>query len=158
MASQAEIGARRKAVSARPALAHRFSWRRKTNGGAPCALSPENRSRREVPVKTELRYALACAFVSAVAAVSVHATEGDAGSPAAQARMASCSQEAKGLKGEEREKFMAKCQKGGAAAKPVRSAALESQQNKMKKCNSEAGRKALKGDERRAFMSACLKG
>ena len=109
-------------------------------------------------MKTELRYAVACAVVSAVAAIPVHATEGDAGSPAPQARLSACSQEAKGLKGEEREKFMAKCQKGGAAAKPVRSAALESQQNRMKRCNSEAGKKALKGDERRAFMSACLKG
>jgi hypothetical protein len=39
-----------------------------------------------------------------------------------------------------------------------RDAPLHSQQNKMKTCNSEAGKKNLKGDERRAFMSACLKG
>ena len=32
-----------------------------------------------------------------------------------------------------------------------------SQQNKMKTCNVEAGKKELKGDERRAFMSECLK-
>jgi hypothetical protein len=37
-------------------------------------------------------------------------------------------------------------------------AAQSSQQNKMKTCNAEAGKKGLKGDERRAFMSACLKG
>ena len=37
-------------------------------------------------------------------------------------------------------------------------AAQSSQQNKMKTCNAEAGKKELKGDERRAFMSACLKG
>jgi len=36
--------------------------------------------------------------------------------------------------------------------------AEHSQQNKMKVCNAEAGKKSLKGDERRAFMSACLKG
>jgi hypothetical protein len=33
-----------------------------------------------------------------------------------------------------------------------------SQQEKMKTCNVEAGRKDLHGDERRAFMSSCLKG
>ncbi len=42
--------------------------------------------------------------------------------------------------------------------KPAPTAAQSSQQNKMKTCNVEAGKKALKGDERRAFMSACLKG
>ena len=36
--------------------------------------------------------------------------------------------------------------------------AEHSQQNKMKTCNVEAGKKNLKGDERRAFMSTCLKG
>lgn len=34
----------------------------------------------------------------------------------------------------------------------------ESQQDKMKRCNLEAGKKTLHGDERRAFMSSCLKG
>ena len=38
------------------------------------------------------------------------------------------------------------------------SAAQSTQQNKMKTCNAEAGKKGLKGDDRRAFMSACLKG
>ena len=36
--------------------------------------------------------------------------------------------------------------------------AATDQQNKMKTCNAEAGKKELKGDERKAFMSACLKG
>ncbi len=43
-------------------------------------------------------------------------------------------------------------------AKPAPTQSQSSQQNKMKTCNVEAGKKALKGDERRAFMSACLKG
>jgi hypothetical protein len=30
------------------------------------------------------------------------------------------------------------------------------QQDKMKSCNAEAGKKALKGDERKKFMSECL--
>ena len=43
--------------------------------------------------------------------------------------------------------------------KEARDAPAEgSQQNKMKTCNVEAGKKGLKGDERRAFMSSCLKG
>jgi len=31
------------------------------------------------------------------------------------------------------------------------------QQEKMKKCNTDANAKALKGDDRIAFMSDCLK-
>lgn len=47
-----------------------------------------------------------------------------------------------------------------AKAKETKEAADKphDQQNKMKYCNAEAGKKQLKGDERRAFMSACLKG
>ena len=43
--------------------------------------------------------------------------------------------------------------------KPKRqpTAAQTAQQNKMKACNAEAGKKGLKGDERRTFMSECLK-
>lgn len=50
------------------------------------------------------------------------------------------------------------------AAAPEREApekeahAPSAQQNRMKACNAEAGKKNLKGDERRAFMSHCLKG
>jgi hypothetical protein len=47
---------------------------------------------------------------------------------------------------------------GAKAATPEKSAGRERQQEKMKRCNAEAGEKALKGDDRRAFMSACLKG
>ena len=32
----------------------------------------------------------------------------------------------------------------------------DTQQNKMKACNKEAGEKLLKGDERKKFMSDCL--
>ncbi len=70
-------------------------------------------------------------------------------------RTASCAQEAKGLKGDEHHRFVADCLKrhdgnghnGG-----------HSQQDKMKACNVEAGRKDLHGDERRTFMSSCLRG
>lgn len=83
---------------------------------------------------------------------------------ATESRLATCSHEGKGLKGEEREKFMSQCLKGhgDAKEKPVKEARhgepAHGQQNRMKSCNEEAGHKALKGDERRAFMSTCLKG
>jgi len=114
-------------------------------------------------VKILIRRAVAFAALCAVPAVAFCAAEGDAKSAASQGRMAACAQEAKGLKGEEREKYMGRCLKGpGGEARPVKEARHDgsghAQQNRMKSCNEEAGRKALKGDERRAFMSACLKG
>ena len=57
---------------------------------------------------------------------------------------------------------MSECLKGndGEAKKEGahRTSAEGSQQNRMKECNDEAGKKSLHGDERRSFMSACLKG
>ena len=41
--------------------------------------------------------------------------------------------------------------------KKAPSPAQLAQQQKMKSCNAEAGKKALKGDERKKFMSQCLK-
>ena len=64
---------------------------------------------------------------------------------------AACVQAAKKLKGDERDKALAACEK------PASTHAHHSQQDKMKTCNVEAGRRSLHGDERRAFMSACLK-
>ena len=80
-----------------------------------------------------------------------------------QDKFAHCSHESKGLKGEERSKFMSECLKShGAKDQPAatREARHEphEQQNRMKTCNEEAGRKSLHGDERRQFMSTCLKG
>jgi hypothetical protein len=50
-----------------------------------------------------------------------------------------------------------------SAEEPVKtprtpSPAQKAQQEKMKACNAEAGKKELKGDERKKFMSECLKG
>jgi len=69
-----------------------------------------------------------------------------------QQRMSDCSKQAgaKGMKGEDRDKFMSTCLKGGSA--PM------TQQERMTACNKEAGAKSLKGDERKAFMSKCLSG
>ena len=70
-------------------------------------------------------------------------------------RTASCAHEAKGLKGDEHHRFVNDCLK---RAEGNGHDGAHRQQNKMKYCNVEAGRKDLHGDERRAFMSACLKG
>ena len=63
-----------------------------------------------------------------------------------QSKMATCNQDAKEKKGDERKAFMKTC----LSAKKM------SQQEKMKMCNKDATGK--KGDERKAFMSDCLKG
>ena len=40
--------------------------------------------------------------------------------------------------------------------KKAPSPAQQAQQEKMKRCNADAGEKSLKGDERKQFMSECL--
>jgi hypothetical protein len=74
-----------------------------------------------------------------------------------KARTAACKKETAHLKGEEHSTAFARCLKADHVAR-ADSPAQDRQQNKMKACNAEAGRKDLKGDERRAFMSSCLKG
>jgi hypothetical protein len=81
-----------------------------------------------------------------------------------QEKLAHCAHESKGLKGDERQKFMSECLKGHdaerkhATREARHEAHPEGQQGKMKTCNDEARKKDLHGDERRAFMSACLRG
>ena len=76
---------------------------------------------------------------------------------AQQERMKDCNAKAgdKGMKGDERKKFMSSCLKG---QEPGPSAKQQGQQNKMTDCNKQAGDKGMKGDERKKFMSSCLKG
>lgn len=88
---------------------------------------------------------------------------------AQQDKFSQCAHDSKGLKGEERNKFMSECLKAhdapagkAKADKPVKEArneadARETPQNRMKSCNDDARAKDVHGDERRAFMSACLK-
>jgi hypothetical protein len=73
---------------------------------------------------------------------------------AQQQKMATCSHESKGMKGDAHKKFMSDCLHGKTAAAPART----SQQEKMKTCNADAKTKALKGAARKSFMSSCLKG
>jgi len=114
-------------------------------------------------MKPKLHTVIAAAiFLAAIPAAAEKA-------PTQQDKFAQCSHDSKGLKGEERNKFMSECLKGHDAAskpragdKPVKEArhdseGLTSQQSRMKSCNEDARTKDLHGDERRAFMSACLK-
>jgi len=115
-------------------------------------------------VKTKLISTLACAAVAAVFVPPAPAAEGDQ-KPSYHDRFIACAHESKGYRGEEHQKFMSECLKGHGAedsdhSKPAahKTSAEGSQQNRMRTCNEEAGKKDLHGDERRAFMSACLKG
>ena len=94
-------------------------------------------------MKSRTLWLVGAAAVWCLAVSTVAAAEGTKGE-----RAADCVAEAKGLKGEERERALEACLKEGNG---------HSQQNRMKACNVEAGRKELRGDERRAFMSSCLR-
>jgi hypothetical protein len=105
------------------------------------------RRREEVRSKTVWLVGVAVVWALSVTAALA---EGDKRAASAD-RAASCEREAKGLKAEERERFLAECARG-------ESHGVHSQQEKMKHCNHEARERELRGDERRAFMSSCLKG
>ena len=102
---------------------------------------------------------IAVALFAFLAAVSATADDSTPPAHSQQEKFAQCSHESRGLKGDERHHFMSECLKGHAPEKEARhEASGHEQQNRMKSCNEEAGRKNLHGDERRAFMSSCLKG
>ncbi len=118
-------------------------------------------------MKTKLTCFIACAVVSTAFAPRALAAEPEARPASQQSRFAACAHESKGLRGDDHQNFMSECLKGNEAeaealkkeASAHRASAEPShQQNRMKGCNDEAGKKNLHGDERRAFMSACLKG
>lgn len=78
---------------------------------------------------------------------------------AQQARMKDCAGKAGDRKGDERNKFMSSCLKGGDATADAKVAGADpktAQQNRMKSCNKEAADKKMKGDERKSFMKECL--
>ena len=116
-------------------------------------------------MKSTITIAAALALFAGAAAASENAPKAHS----QQEKFAHCSHESKGLKSDERHKFMSECLKSHAhddkakhepvAVKEAHNApAHHDQQGRMKACNDEAGKKNLHGDERRAFMSACLKG
>ena len=112
-----------------------------------------------------MRFTAACAVAAALFAMPASANDTEHKQGSQQSKFATCAHESKGLRGEEHQKFMSECLKGhdtdGAARKEKSHRAADetgSQQNRMRTCNEEAGKRDLHGDERRAFMSSCLKG
>jgi psiF repeat len=104
-------------------------------------------------MKQRMVWLVGCAVVWAVSVTAALAESGKRVASAERAEL--CAHEAKGLKGEEHQRVVTECVKeaeGGGQE------ASHPQQQRMKNCNAEAGRKELHGDERRAFMSACLRG
>lgn len=97
--------------------------------------------------------AAAPAFAAAQSSAPAHKTM-----TAQQEKMATCSHESKGMKGDAHKKFMSDCLHGKTEAAAPATPAKTSQQEKMKTCNADAKSKALKGAERKSFMSTCLKG
>lgn len=87
------------------------------------------------------------AFAASTQTQSTHKTP-----TASQQKMAACSHESKGMKGDAHQKFMSDCLHGKTT--PVKT----TQQQKMTNCNTDATAKGLKGDTRKSYMSACLKG
>ena len=96
----------------------------------------------------------ALAAAPAFAASAAHAAPAHKTMTAQQQKMATCSHESKGKKGEAHKKFMSECLHGKTAMAPAKT----SQQEKMKTCSADAKAKALKGAARKSFMSSCLKG
>lgn len=90
-------------------------------------------------------------LLAALALATSLATPAAYAENAQQSRMASCNQQATGMKGDARKAFMSNC----LAGKPA-PAAKASPQQRMKDCNDKAA--GMKGDARKAFMSKCLKG
>ena len=100
-----------------------------------------------------IRTVLAVALAAALPALAGEKNQSQ------QERLSHCAHESKGLKGEERQKFMSECLKGDKVREARHDTAHnDSPQNRMKACNDSARKKDLHGDERRAFMSSCLKG
>src|SRR5438876_12191295 len=62
-----------------------------------------------------------------------------------QERMKDCNAKAGEKKGDERQKFMSGCLKGGSSAEAT--PAQKAQQGRMTACNKQATEKKLKGDE-----------
>jgi len=102
--------------------------------------------------KISIVLALVMLAALALPAIAQDTKQPSAAQQAQQQKMKDCNKQAtdKGLKGDDRQKFMSQCL--SAAGVPL------SQQEKMKECNKQATAKNLKGDERKSFMSTCLSG
>ncbi len=103
--------------------------------------------------------------LAALAATPAFAASSTAAKPmsSSQQKMATCSTQSKGMKGDAHKQFMSDCLKGktttaSTSTAPALPNGKMSQQDKMKACNADANGKKLKGSERKSFMSTCLKG
>ena len=101
-------------------------------------------------MRSRFVWLIGCAVVWALS-VTAALAEGDKRTEPGD-RAASCARDAKGLKGEEHQRYVSDCLKGHEGT------GVHSQQDKMKHCNVEARKRDIHGDERRAFMSSCLRG
>lgn len=72
-----------------------------------------------------------------------------------QERMAACGHKSKGMKGDERRKFMSECLKGKDMPMENKDKMMMPQE-RMKTCNAEADHKKLMGNERKDFVHECL--
>jgi hypothetical protein len=114
----------------------------------------------ELKAKLSLALAFALALGCGIAsAQDTKATDAKAAPTkpmtAQQQRMVDCNKQATGKTGDERKTFMSTCLKGDSTA--AAPAMKQTQQEKMKSCNAEAGKEKLAGDARKTFMSTCLK-
>jgi hypothetical protein len=79
-----------------------------------------------------------------------------------QGRMATCAHESKGMKADERHRFMSECLKSHPSPDGAHSLSARADEagaaERAKGCNVEAAKKDLHGDERRAFLASCVKG
>ena len=113
-------------------------------------------------MKTGLLYLSAAAVAMTAFALPARAADAAARAPTQQEKFAACAHQSKGIKGEERRKFMSDCLKGRATS----GAALEARNDapadaagaeRIRACKATAGDRNLHGEERRAFMVSCLK-
>jgi hypothetical protein len=103
----------------------------------------------------KIAYALICLALTAVPQAQAQDKEAaKAAKPpsekqvAQRERMKDCNERAGKRKGDDRKNYLSECLKG----------ADNTQQDRMKTCNRDAGAKNMKGEERKKFMSACLSG
>ena len=109
-------------------------------------------------LKAKLSLALAFALAGSCGIACAQDTAAKPAKPmtAQQQRMVDCNKQATGKTGDDRKTFMSTCLKGETTA--TAPTAKQTQQEKMKSCNAEAGKEKLAGDARKTFMSTCLKG
>ncbi len=96
-------------------------------------------------------------FATAIAAAFALSATSAFAANAQQDKMKTCNKDAtdKGLKGDDRKKFMADCLKSGAPAAAAPAAGPLAPKDAMKACMAAA--KGKKGDEFKKFREDCLK-